>query len=140
MGTIPYSSEYNLNAILNDNSIPYARGQRELGGSTGYEHWQLVVYFGRSVRLSAIKKIFGSNSHWELTRSSAADEYVWKDDTAVVDTRFEHGSKPMQRSSSTDWEVVRGHAQGGRLDSIPPDVYVRCYNQLKSKNSIVQKN
>jgi len=49
----------------------------------------------------------------------------------VDGTRFENGTKPFNRSSATDWATVKSAAQRGILDDIPPDVYVRCYNQLK---------
>lgn len=61
-----------------DNSIQWLRGQRERGGNTGYEHWQLIVAFKRAVRLAAVKKIFGNQCHAEPSRSSAANEYVFK--------------------------------------------------------------
>ena len=46
------------------------------------------------------KKKFGSGTHWEPTRSSAANAYVWKDETAVPGTRFELGKKPLNRGDS----------------------------------------
>jgi len=98
IGTIPYSSEYDIVSRVNDNSIAYSRGQRELGES-GYEHWQLICHFKKPCRLSAIKKIFGSGCHWEPTRSEAAEQYVWKDETYVDGTRFEHGRKPINRNN-----------------------------------------
>lgn len=45
--------------------------------------------------------------------------------------RFELGSLPFKRNSATDWESIRTNAKQGKLDEIPPDVYVRCYNQLR---------
>lgn len=128
LGTIPYSSEYNLSDRLNQ--VRYAVGQREIG-VTGYEHWQLVVYLGKPGRLSALKKIFGDGSHWEPTRSDAAESYVRKTETSVPDTQFEHGSKPLNRNSSRDWDAIKSRAIAGDFDSIPSDVYVRCYNSLR---------
>lgn len=72
-----------------EQSVLHLRGQLEEGGSTGYRHWQLVFSFARKQSLAAVRKIFGSTGHYELTRSAAADSYVWKDETAVVGTRFE---------------------------------------------------
>lgn len=128
LGTIPYSEEYGLSDRLDQ--VQYAKGQREIGES-GYEHWQLVVYFGKPVRLAAITKIFGTGTHWEPTKSSAAEEYVWKESTRVVGSQFEHGKKSMDRSSSKDWAAIKSAAQCGELESIPPDVFVRCYQQLR---------
>jgi len=112
-------------------AIAYIKGQLESGADNGFLHWQLVVYFGKPVRLAAIKKIFGDTGHWEPTRSAAADDYVWKDDTAIANTRFELGERPLKRNSSKDWDSIKTAAQSGRLDDIPSDVYVRSYQSLK---------
>lgn len=37
----------------------------------------------------------------------------------------------MRRSVSRDWEAIRDNAVRGRLDVVPPDIYVRCYNSLQ---------
>lgn len=69
----------------------YIRGQRELGEG-GFDHWQVYVVFSRKQRLSGVKKVFPPETHAELTRSEAAREYVWKEDTRVAGTQFEYGS------------------------------------------------
>lgn len=129
IGTIPYSAEYNLSNRLN--AVVYARGQRERGGTTNYEHWQLVVNLAKPQRLSYLKKIFGDQCHWEPTRSESALSYVWKDDTAVPDTRFEVGTKPIKRNDPKDWDKIAEDARAGRLDQIPSDILVRCYSNIK---------
>lgn len=127
IGTIP-AEEFILPSPLPE-SIAYCKGQKETGSNTGYEHYQVLVVFKTGVRLSAVRRVF--TGHWESTRSSAANEYVWKEDTRVPDTQFEIGSLPLKRNSKTDWETVRSQAQAGNLQAVPPDIYVRCYNQLK---------
>lgn len=107
----------------------YITGQLECGSSTGFLHWQLLVVFKRSVRLAAVRKTFGS-VHAELSRSAAADEYVHKDDTAVPNTRFSLGTKPIRRQSKLDWQLVLDHARHGRLDEIPGDIQVRYFGNL----------
>jgi len=89
------------------------------------------VHFKRSVRLRAVKEVFGNDGHWELSRSSAAEAYVWKAESSVPDTRFEYGVKPIRRGVGTDWDAVRNMAKDGRLEDIPGDIFIRCYNQLK---------
>jgi hypothetical protein len=108
----------------------YARGQREIGESTGYEHWQFCVWFAKPTRLAAIKKIWPT-CHAEPTKSAAAESYCVKDETRVADTQFEIGTRPIGRSLSKDWNAIRSSACSGRMADIPPDVYVRCYNQLQ---------
>jgi len=112
-------------------TVAYIKGQLELAAS-GFLHWQVLCVFGKNMRLSGLRKLFGDSCHSELTRSAAADDYVHKDDTSVEGTRFELGSRPLQRSKATDWELVRKAAISGQFDEIPPDIYVRCYSQLKS--------
>lgn len=124
--TIPYAD---FTPFL-PHQFSYIKGQLEHSES-GFLHWQIVVGSKKKVRPTAIKSILGSSVHVEPTRSAAADEYVWKDDTAVTGTRFELGTKPINRSSVKDWEAIRGMAKGGKLDDIPPDVFIRSYVSLK---------
>ncbi len=111
-------------------NVDYIRGQLERGDG-GFLHWQIVVHFPRKLRLRGVKSIFGDTSHAEPTRSDAAREYVWKDDTAINNTRFELGSPPIRRGVGNDWEAVRNNAKRGRLDDIPGDIYCRLYGNLK---------
>lgn len=62
----------------------YAKGQQEIGAG-GFHHWQFVVYFGRPIRLTALKKIW-KTAHAEPTKSERAESYCWKEDTRVADT------------------------------------------------------
>lgn len=112
-------------------NVQFIQGQLERGGNTGYLHWQLVVAFKRSVRLAAVKTVYGESVHAEPSRSSAANDYVLKDDTAVPGTRFKLGTPAFKRNCSTDWAAVVDNAKQGRMDDIPPDVLVRCYSNLR---------
>lgn len=110
-------------------SVTFIRGQLEQGAG-GFLHWQIVVHFASPARLAAVRTLFG-NVHAEPTKSAAAVAYVWKDDTRVDGTQFELGTAPVSRANRADWNAVRDSAKSGRLDDIPADIYVRCYNQLK---------
>lgn len=90
-----------------------------------------MVIFSRSVRLSAVKLVFGSECHAELSRSAAADEYVWKDSTAIRETRFELGRRPFRRNCSKDWDEIVGNAKSGNFSDIPSDVLLRHYANIK---------
>jgi len=68
-------------------SVAYIRGQLEKGGSTEYLHWQLVLHFESQQRLSHVRKLFGP-WHAEPTLSKKAEDYVWKEETAIAGTRF----------------------------------------------------
>lgn len=41
------------------------------------------------------------------------------------------GTKPIDRSQAKDWDSIREKAKAGDFDSIPSDIYIRNYNQLK---------
>lgn len=99
--------------------------------SEGYVHWQLLATTERKIRLGGIKSIFGNFCHAELSRSSAADSYVHKEDSAIQGTRFELGCRPVKRNSSTDWDAIWDAARTGDLLSIPASIRVRSYHALK---------
>lgn len=67
----------------------------------------------------------------ELSRSDAADAYVWKEETRVAGTQFKAGVKGVKRNAPDDWDVVKKAAKEGRLDDIPADIYVRSYNSFR---------
>jgi len=109
----------------------WIRGQKEIGANTSRPHWQLFVAFRKKFRLAAVKRIFGNRVHAEPSRSTAAEEYVFKDDTAVANTRFELGEKAFNRASKTDWALAKDRARAGDLDAVPDDVYIKYYRTLK---------
>lgn len=115
------------------NGVIWIKGQLERGQENGYLHWQLVLSLPTKKTLAFIKSIFGNDNgiRGELTRSNAAESYVWKEDTRVEGTQFELGQKLFKRNSSTDWDDVRKRAKNGELDEIPGDVYVRYYGNLR---------
>lgn len=127
--TIP-ASDWSVPDAVPSN-IQYLRGQRERGAESDYEHWQLYVIFKRAVRLRAVKRAFCDTCHAEATRSAAAEQYVWKESTAIPDTQFERGSKPLHRNDHRDWDAIRAAAIVGDYSSIPSDVFVRNYNSLR---------
>lgn len=106
------------------------KGQLEIGSETGYRHWQLVVCFELKCRLRKVKEIFGDEIHAELSRSPAANLYVWKEDTAVAQTRFQLGTFPLSKANKDDWEQIWQAAKEGHLDAIPPDVRLRYFGAI----------
>lgn len=114
--------------------ISFIRGQLEHGAG-GFVHWQLLIHCDRSRRLAWVKSVFGRSCHAELSRSDAADAYVWKDDTAVQGTRFELGVKPRKRNSKRDWDAIRADAIAGNLLGIDASVFVQHYRSLRAISS-----
>lgn len=109
--------------------VQYIKGQLERGAS-GYLHWQIMISFPKKATCAVVKRLFGDSCHVEISRSSAANEYVWKEDSRVGH-QFELGHLAVKRNSSTDWDVVRAAAEAGDFKSIPSDIYIRCYSNLK---------
>lgn len=52
MVTIP-SDSWTVPEVV-PQSIAYLKGQKEVGNTTGFEHWQLIAYFNKSI----IKNLF----------------------------------------------------------------------------------
>lgn len=92
--------------------VRYLKGQLERGDG-GYLHWQLLAGMSRKSSLRQVKEIFGSQCHSELSRSSASNEYVWKEDTRIEGTQFELGSLPFRRNEKRDWENIWEKAKEG---------------------------
>lgn len=111
-------------------NVSYIKGQLERGQG-GYLHWQLLVVFPDKVRLLRLKEVFGKETHAELSRSSAANDYVWKEETRVGGTSFELGKLAFKRDSKADWDKIRQLAIIGEFDSIPSDVFIRHYSSLR---------
>lgn len=111
-------------------NVVWIRGQKEICGTTGREHWQVFAAFEKKVRLGGVKAAVG-NGHWLLTDSARAEAYVFKEDTAVPGTRFELGAKKFNRNSHKDWERIWELARAGTLEEIPGDVKLKYYGNLK---------
>jgi len=115
-------------------SVCWIRGQLELGAG-GYLHWQAVVAFDKKSSLPVVTRTFGTGIHAEISRSAAATEYVWKDDTRVPGTQFELGVRPVKRNDPHDWDRIWSMAVAGELMSIPAQIRVQSYRTLRSISS-----
>lgn len=124
-GTIVWKPTYELL----DDQITYVKGQREVGEG-GFDHWQMVIYCARKIRLNSLKAKLPNWSHLEQCKSKAAEDYVWKEETAVPGTRFEHGVKSSQ-SPKHDMAEILETAKTGNLDTIPAEIMIRHYGHLK---------
>lgn len=111
-------------------SCCYIKGQLELG-EQGYLHWQVLVLFHKNKRLRSVKEVFGDECHAELSRSEAASDYVWKEETRVGGTQFELGKLPFKRNSARDWDSIWDAAKTGNLESIDASVRVCHYGSLR---------
>lgn len=131
MLTIP-AEEFDPQTFMFQGGLVYLKGQRERGEDTGYEHWQILAIFRKKVSLVGVKSIFGPFVHAELTRSAAAEEYVWKEATRVDGTKFELGRKPIRRNSESDWDRVWECAVDGDIFEIPAQIRLSHYRTIRS--------
>lgn len=90
----------------------------------------MVAAFPKNVRLAAVRAVFGP-AHAELTRSDAAIEYVWKDDTRVDGTQFELGERLLRRNNKRDWQQIWDAATTGDLAAIDVAARVQHYRTIK---------
>ena len=136
--TLPQARYWMLTIPKNDwnapeqlpSGITYLKGQAERGEG-GYEHWQIVVIFDKKKRMAGAKIYFPNTTHLEPTRSEAALEYVWKEDTRIEDTQFELGRLPLNRNKEKDWDKIWEQAKDGKFEDIPADVRIRSYSTIK---------
>lgn len=110
--------------------LDFVKGQLEKGGQDNYLHWQIVCGFNKKIRQQGVRNLFGP-FHCELTRSEYAEKYCFKEDTAVIGTRFELGTKVLNRNSKEFWAEVKEKAKTGQIDEIDDGVYIQYYSTLK---------
>jgi len=110
--------------------VQWLSGQLELGAG-GFLHWQFVLALSRKGSCLTLRELFGNSGHYELTKSSSANEYVHKEDTRVQGTTFEFGSRSFNRSSKHDWDSIWASAVAGRILDIPASVRVQSYSTLR---------
>jgi hypothetical protein len=83
----------------------------------------VVLRLKNKQRLSGIKVLFPPETHAEATRSAAALEYVWKEETAIPGTRFLLG----EVKKGVDWDMVKTLAVSGRFSEIESGVMLRYH-------------
>lgn len=127
--TIPHA-DFKPSESLIRNDLVYIKGQHERGTSSGYEHWQILVAFSKQITLNQCKGYFTNTAHCELSRSSAANDYVWKEESRIGE-QFVYGKLPISRARKPDWDAIFESAKEGDMDAIPSDIKIRHYSALK---------
>lgn len=111
-----------------------ANGEQGVPCEGGYLHWQLLVVLRKKGTRKTIRGIFGPY-HCELTRSEAADAYVWKEETRVSGTQFELGVRKLRRNNRTDWEYVWEQSATGSIMDIEAGVRFQHYRTIRTIRS-----
>lgn len=113
-----------------EHGVKFIKGQLECGDG-GFRHYQLLVTFAQKKTIRQAKSTFGvASAHFEPTRSAAANDYVWKEDTRIGEP-FQFGSESFQRNSKTDWDRIRNLASAGEMGDVPSEIYIRYYSNLQ---------
>lgn len=81
--------------------------------------------------MAGVRDTFGPY-HCELSRSVAANEYVFKLETRIAGTQFELGVKPVDRTDPDDWERIWELAKNGDIARIPATIRVQSYRTLRA--------
>lgn len=111
--------------------VRFIKGQQETGEG-GYSHWQVFINTAKKESIVSLRRIFDrTDIHYELTRGPAAEQYVWKEETRVPGTQFDFGEKPFHRESAKDWEQIWELAKSSAIESVPADVRVLHYNNIR---------
>ncbi len=104
--------------------VNYANMQLEKGDTV---HIQAYISLKTEARMTGLKKKDGK-AHFELVKKdNGASAYCLKEDTRI-EGPIEYGTKPIARQDKTDWDKIKQLAKEGKVDEIPSDIYVRCYN------------
>lgn len=94
-------------------------------------HLQGYLVLKKNSRLSGVKKIHPT-AHWEIAKGSSEQNrtYCTKQgnyvETGLLPSRASGGAKEIER-----WDLARSAAASGDFDSIPSDIYIRCYSTIK---------
>lgn len=118
----------------------YTTGQME-EGKLGTKHLQFFQNFSKKVSLSTYKKANRAIHATVVLKDNGVQAYCNKLETRI-EGPWTYGTKPMDRTSVTDWAEVLAKAKTGRIDEIPPDIQIRCYSSLKriEKDNLVLKD
>lgn len=128
----PHDLDCKVDAFWSSKKVAYARGQLEKGEENNTIHWQFLVYYTakNAQRLSALKRLFGNELHWQPCKSEKAEEYVWKDNSSLGH-RFEWGKRPFKFNSKMDHEECLDLCKQGKLDQLPAKYLLYHYQTAK---------
>jgi len=131
---------HSLEQVHHLTKAKYTIGQLEQGDN-GTKHFQFYQVFSDNIRLSHYKKTFHQIHAEPVIFNNGADKYCMKEESRL-EGPWEFGEKPIRRNNKTDWELVYLNAKLGKIESIPSDIRVRCYSNLKKiqKDHIVLKD
>lgn len=120
---------------LPDN-VRYIIYQEELTPDTGREHLQGYIEFKRTVRVAALKSLFGDHVHGEPRKYSrkAAKEYCQKEESRKPNgERREFGTFETSQGKRTDLkEATEALLQHRDLSQLPPDLYVKYHRGFQA--------
>lgn len=102
---------------------------KEVAPETGTPHYQGYMVFKKRLYLTGVRKLF-SNGHLTImtTNSKACMIYCKKENQFA-----EYGTPPVSNTASNKrkWAITRSAAKSGDFTTIPDDIYVRYYANIK---------
>jgi len=118
----------------------YIAYSKEVAPSTGTPHLQGWITFNSAKTVSSVRKLL-PGCHVEVMHGSIGENETYISKSASI---VERGEKPITndnkgRNEQMRWHRARELAKEGNLDDIDADIYIRCYNTLKSIGKDHQK-
>lgn len=118
--------------------MKYLKGQQEIGEG-GFHHWQIYMVTCNTCRLPRAKLLLCREAYLEPTRSKAAEQYVWKETTAVGGTRFELGVQGRPGKNAVDWIAAYELVKAGRVLDVDPGLQIRHMGSLLKIQALYSK-
>lgn len=124
-------AEYWLRSLYEETGAAYVVGQLEAGDDTQRLHIQAYANYKEKMGFSKLKKFANTVNLREVKIDNGVRQYCMKQDTRVAGP-WEFGKIPLARNSKADWDAVKEAAKRGEFDKIPPDIFMRNYNNIRS--------
>lgn len=121
-------------SILKNSGAQYGRGQKEKGQQEGTLHIQFVLFFAECKNFNKVKQLLPEQLHLSGKAGAAKKDicnYVWKDDTAVPDTRFEFGrAQHITKQNHEKYTQAIEQVKENSILEIDPEILVKHYTNL----------
>jgi len=116
--------------FADNEEVRWFKGQQEIGEG-GFHHYQTVFALKKKKRLNAVIKLFDPlHPNVDLTYSTKANDYVWKEDTRVEGTQFEYGVLAFKNGDKTDWAKQMELARAGEFGNMEPSIAMRYWGNI----------
>lgn len=130
--TFTYNN-YPNTLLIDELQCKYVAYSLEIAPTTGTPHLQGYVAFNSAKTPTAVRALL-PGCHIEVMMGSIAENENY---CSKAGRLIERGEKPISndnkgRAEKLRWQRARDLAKAGNLEEIDADIYIRCYNTLKT--------